>query len=67
MDKDRCNLTDEELIEKCRAEVSRLCQTGGKAWNMRVPVDFNNDSDMLLSEIIRRFELLKKYSSVNPG
>lgn len=53
---DKCTLSDKELSEKCRTLISALCQTGGKAWSMRVPVDFNNDSDMLLSELVRRFE-----------
>ncbi len=52
----KCTLSDEELIEKCIKWVSELCRTGGQAWCLKVPVDFNNDPDMLLGELIERFK-----------
>ncbi len=50
-----CTLTNEELIEKCYKWVSDLCKTGGKAWSLRVPPNFNNDPDILFCELIGRF------------
>lgn len=44
-----------ELAELCRKEVSKLCETGGKSLTMCVP-PMVTDTDMLLCELIRRFE-----------
>lgn len=52
----KCNLSDEELAEKCDAWISELCKTGGRCWTLSVPVNFNRDPDMLFSELIRRFK-----------
>lgn len=52
----KCTLTDEALITKCAEWVTRLCQTGGRAWNLHVPVDLNNDPDVLFTELSQRFE-----------
>lgn len=46
-----------ELLEKCDNELSKLCKTGGKSIHMSVPPDIN-DTDMLLSEALRRLESL---------
>lgn len=54
-DKRRCTLSDKELIEAVHALVSKQCKTG-RGWQMSVPVDFNRDSDILISELIRRFK-----------
>lgn len=48
-------LSDTELIAKCSDWISKLCKSGGKAWSLRVPVDFENDPDVLFSELIKRF------------
>jgi hypothetical protein len=56
MAKDKCTLTDAELIEKARDWISRLAKTGGREWCLRVPVDFNHDPDMIFSELCNRFE-----------
>lgn len=56
---DKCTLTDEELIEKCNEWVSKLAKTGGKAWSLRVPVNFNTDPDMLFIELDRRMKAYK--------
>jgi hypothetical protein len=57
---DRCVLSDEQLIEKCEKWIDSLCKTGGKSWTLRVPVDFNNDPDMLFTELIERFRMIAK-------
>ena len=59
-DKARCTLSDKELIEKSNDWVSKLAKSGGKAWTLRIPVDFNNDPDMLFVELGKRLE---SYSS----
>ena len=55
-----CNLSDEELVTKCHDWIDKLCKSGGKDWCLRVPVDFNNDPDMLFCALIERFSNLKK-------
>ncbi len=56
-----CTLSDEELIERGQEWVSKLARSGGKAWSLRVPVDFNHDPDMIFCEIIKR---MKEYKGV---
>jgi hypothetical protein len=51
-----CTLSDDELIEKVQEWNSKLCRTGGHAWTLSVPVNFNRDPDMLISELIRRYK-----------
>lgn len=51
-------ITDLELIDLVDNEISNLCQTGGKSFTMNVPVRAK-DSDMILSEILKRFKQLK--------
>lgn len=51
-------LSDTELIAQCSAWISKLCESGGKAWTLRVPVDFRHDPDVLFTELIRRFKAL---------
>ena len=52
-------MPNEELIKLARAEVSKLCQTGGKSLRMCVP-PYITDTDMLLCEVIKRLEDLTK-------
>ena len=61
--KDKCTLSDEELLEKCEEWVSKLAHSGGHAWILSVPVNFNNDPDMLFSELGRRFRILSEQKS----
>jgi hypothetical protein len=56
MEENKCTLTNAELIVKCNEWVSKLARTGGQAWTLRVPVDFNNDPDMLFCELGKRLE-----------
>lgn len=53
---DKCTLSTEELIERCQDWVSKLARSGGRDWTLRVPVDFNNDPDMLFTELGRRLQ-----------
>ena len=57
----KCTLTNTELIAKSNEWVSKLARTGGQAWNLRVPPDFNNDPDMLFCELGVR---LKEYDEM---
>ena len=52
-------MPDKELIELAINEVSNLCKTGGKSLKMCVP-PMIRDTDMLLCEVIRRFETSTK-------
>lgn len=49
------SISDEKLIIIAKEIVSKLCSTGGQSFIMRVPPTVN-DSDIVLSEIIKRFE-----------
>jgi hypothetical protein len=51
----RCTLSDSELLAKVEWWVHTLCESRGKAWTLRVPVDFNYDPDMLIIELANRF------------
>jgi len=55
------NIPDDELINKCRDWIHKLCETGGRVWLLKVPVD-KYDPDILLSEIISRYEKLNKFN-----
>ena len=52
----KTELNDKELIEICREWISKMCKTGGNAFTMSVPVRLNYDTDVVLSELINRFE-----------
>jgi hypothetical protein len=49
-------IPDAELIEKVEQWVTKLCDTDGRAWSLRVPPDPLRDPDLLISELIRRFK-----------
>jgi hypothetical protein len=61
---DRCTLPDDELLNKCRSWITDLCRTGGKAWMLQVPVNYNEDPDMLFSELVRRYKQLLNSNSI---
>jgi len=46
-----------ELAEKAQSALSKLCSSGGGSFTMTVPPRLD-DTDIILSEIITRFELL---------
>jgi len=46
-----------ELAQKAQSALSKLCSTGGASFTMTVPPRLD-DTDMILSEVIKRFELL---------
>lgn len=53
----QAQMSNEELAELARKEVSKLCETGGKSIRMCVP-PMVTDTDMLLCELIKRFKAL---------
>ncbi len=54
----QCELTDKELITKIDEWNGKLCKTGGRAWTLSVPPKPNNDPDLLIAELCKRFERL---------
>ena len=56
MSNTECILNDEQLINKSFELVKKLCDTGGKSWTLRVPVDFNSDPDMVFVELGNRLK-----------
>ena len=50
----KCKLTDAELHDAVQKWVSKLCDTGGSAWALSVPVNFDHDPDMLITELCKR-------------
>lgn len=53
---DGCTLTDTELILRVEKRNSELCKSGVKSWSLSVPVDPNNDPDLLIAELCKRFK-----------
>ena len=53
----QAEMTDKELHDLVRTELSKLCKTGGKSLTMCVPPMFT-DTDMLISELLDRFKRL---------
>lgn len=50
-----CPLDDATLIEAVMTMNAELARTGAKTWTMHIPVDLKRDSDVLISEVARRF------------
>ena len=48
-------MSDKELISRAEVEINELCRTGCKTFLMSVPPKIT-DSDMIISELIRRFK-----------
>ena len=46
-----------ELAKKAQSALSKLCSTGGNSFTMNVPPRLD-DTDVILSEVIKRFEWL---------
>ena len=58
------SMSDNELIENVKKQISELAKTGGRSHQMCVPPQVT-DTDMLLSELVRRFE--KSKETVQPS
>lgn len=52
-------MSDSELINLCKKEVGELASTYGKSHRMTIPPAIT-DTDMLLSELIKRFKMLSE-------
>jgi hypothetical protein len=63
----KCTLTDNELVDKSKELVSKLCETGGHSWCLRVPVDLNNDPDIIFTELGNRVLSLRAQLSEAQG
>lgn len=50
-------IPDRQLAEMAHSALSKLCSSGGQSFTMTVPPRID-DTDMLFSEVIKRFELL---------
>ena len=48
-------IPDDKLVEMAQAALSKLCETGGRSLKMTVPPRID-DTDMIFSEVIRRFK-----------
>jgi hypothetical protein len=53
----QAEMSNEELIRLANKEVLELARTGGNSHRMCIPPSIY-DTDMILSEVIRRFETL---------
>ena len=47
-------ISDEELAEMARTELSKLCKTGGKSFSMTIPARYD-DTDIIFYELLERF------------
>lgn len=52
----QAEMSDKQLIELAEKQVTELARTGGRSHKMCVPPQ-TTDTDMLFSELIRRFKL----------
>ena len=48
-------IPDDKLVEMAQNALSKLCETGGRSLTMTVPPRVD-DTDMIISELIRRFK-----------
>ena len=55
--KKQAAMSETELIELASKQVSELARTGGRSHKMCVPPEIT-DTDMLFSELIKRFQKL---------
>jgi hypothetical protein len=51
------SIPDNELLKMAHKELSQLCKNGGSSFHMTVPPKVT-DTDMIFSEVLRRFEIL---------
>lgn len=64
MSKDKCTLSDSELITKANEWTLKLCENHNN-WMLRVPPDCNHDPDMIYLELADRFEKTIKKTTSN--
>lgn len=50
-------MSDRKLIEEATIQLDKLCKTGARSFTMHVPPRVT-DTDLIFSEVIRRFESL---------
>jgi len=50
-------MSDRKLIEEATIQLDELCKTGARSFTMNVPPRVT-DTDLIFSEVIRRFESL---------
>lgn len=55
LEKEREEMTDNDLIKIAEKELAFLCRSGGKSFTMNVPVRVT-DTDMIFSELVKRFK-----------
>ena len=55
LNKQLSEISNSDLIKKCRNQVRDLARTGGRSHKMSVPVN-KDDTDIILSELIDRYE-----------
>lgn len=61
----KCTLRDAELLTGVEKWVSKLCYTGGRTWTLSVPVNFNRDPDILITELCKRYaDLLARHNAL---
>jgi hypothetical protein len=60
-------LTNEQLIAKAKQWVKELCESGGRKWSLRVPVDLNHDPDVIFIELCNRLEEYAQQSQPSPA
>lgn len=58
-------LSDAQLIEKCESLITKLIESSGKSWELRVPADPNHCPDFLLPELLLRFKNITENESNN--
>jgi hypothetical protein len=63
----KCDLNNEELIEKVKEWNINLAKSGGKAWTLQIPANVNEDPDLLIGELITRFKAMLKPAGKSAG
>jgi uncharacterized coiled-coil protein SlyX len=58
MSENKCELSDKDLIVECRRWIRDLCS--GKDFVLSIPPNFEKDPDMLLSEMVDRYQSLEQ-------
>lgn len=61
----KTTLSDQELVNHCDFLIKDFCKNGFKSghWTMRIPAEPNRDPDLVFSELIDRFNVVRSKSS----